>query len=86
MNAWPTIDMMATGQKITNLMNQAGMTVRDIQNVFGFSNPQAIYKWRRGQSVPTIDNLIVLAAVLKVKIDDIIVVDDVQKKFSVLIA
>ncbi|MBQ1736277.1 MAG: helix-turn-helix transcriptional regulator [Lachnospiraceae bacterium] len=86
MNAWPTIDMMATGQNITNLMNQAGMTVRDIQNVFGFSNPQAIYKWRRGQSVPTIDNLIVLAAVLKVKIDDIIVVDDVQEKSSVLIA
>lgn len=78
--------MMATGQNITNLMNQAGMTVRDIQNVFGFSNPQSIYKWRRGQSVPTIDNLIVLAAVLGVRIDDIIVVEGTPPSASVKIA
>lgn len=74
MTVWPTINMTATGKNITRLMDQAGMTVRDIQEVFGFSNPQAVYKWRRGQSMPTIDNLIILAAVFGVKIDDIIVV------------
>ena len=76
MNPWPIVDMTATGRNIVRLRKQAGMTVRDLQDVFGFSNPQAIYKWQRGQAMPTIDNLVVLAAVLGVGLDDIIVVDD----------
>ena len=76
MNTWPVIDMTATGRNIVRLRKQAGMTVRDLQDVFGFSNPQAIYKWQRGQAMPTIDNLVVLAAVLGVGLDDIIIVAD----------
>ena len=76
MNTWPVIDMTATGRNIVRLRKQAGMTVRDLQNIFGFSNPQAIYKWQRGQAMPTIDNLVVLAAVLGVGLDDIIIVGD----------
>ena len=55
---------------------RAGLTVRDIQDFFGFSTPQAIYKWQRGTAMPTVDNLAVLAAVLGVKIDDILVFQD----------
>ena len=76
MHTWPVVDMTATGRNIVRLRKQAGMTVRDLQNVFGFSNPQAIYKWQRGQAMPTIDNLVVLAAVLGVGLDDIIIVGD----------
>ena len=76
MNTWPVVDMTATGRNIVRLRKQAGMTVRDLQDVFGFSNPQAIYKWQRGQAMPTIDNLVVLAAVLGVGLDDIIIVGD----------
>ena len=32
-----------------------------------------LYKWQNGAALPTIDNLIVLAAVLQVRIDDILV-------------
>ena len=73
MNMWPVIDMTATGRNIVRLRKQAGMTVRDLQNVFGFSNPQAIYKWQRGQAMPTLDNMVILAAALGVGIDDIVV-------------
>ena len=76
MNTWPIVDMTATGRNIVRLRKQAGMTVRDLQDIFGFSNPQAIYKWQRGQAMPTIDNLVVLAAVLGVGLDDIIIVGD----------
>ena len=76
MNTWPVVDMTATGRNIVRLRKQAGMTVRDLQDIFGFSNPQAIYKWQRGQAMPTIDNLVVLAAVLGVGLDDIIIVGD----------
>ena len=76
--AIPTIDMVRTGQNINSLRKNAGVSVRDLQDVFGFATPQAIYKWQHGTALPTIDNLVVLAAVLGVKIDDILVMNDVQ--------
>ena len=72
----PTIDMVATGRNIMRLREEAGLNVRDLQNVFGFATPQAIYKWQHGTAMPTIDNLVVLAAVFGVTIDEILVVDD----------
>lgn len=75
----PTINMVATGRNITRLRQAAGMTVKDIQDIFGFATPQAIYKWQHGTAMPTIDNMVVLAVVLGVTIDEIIVVDDNTK-------
>ena len=73
MNRIPVIDMTATGRNITRLRVNAGITVRDLQDIFGFNTPQAIYKWQRGTALPTVDNLVVLAAVFGVRIDDILV-------------
>ena len=72
----PAIDMVATGKNITKLRKDAGLTVRDLQEMFGFTTPQAIYKWQHGTAMPTIDNLVVLAVVFNVPIDDIIIVDN----------
>ena len=71
----PTIDMTGTGQNINRLRKQAGLSVRDLQDIFGFATPQAIYKWQQGGALPAIDNLVVLAAVLQVRVDDILVTD-----------
>ena len=76
MNFMPVIDMTATGQNIARLRKNAGMTVRDLQAVFGFANPQAIYKWQRGEAMPTLDNMIVLAAVFNVTVDEILVLEE----------
>lgn len=57
------------------LREAAGLTVRDLQDIFGFATPQAIYKWQHGTAMPTIDNLVVLAAVLEVPMDKIVVID-----------
>ena len=73
MNRIPVIDMTATGRNMTRLRINAGITVKDLQDIFGFSTPQAIYKWQRGTALPTVDNLVVLAAVFGVKIDDILI-------------
>ncbi len=72
----PVIDMTATGINITRMRISAGLTVKDVQDIFGFSTPQAIYKWQRGAALPTVDNLVVLAAVFGVKIDDILIFQD----------
>ena len=76
MNCIPVIDMTATGINITRMRINAGLTVKDVQDVFGFSTPQAIYKWQRGTALPTVDNLVVLAAIFGVKIDDILIFQD----------
>lgn len=70
----PAIDMVATGRNIMKLRKAAGLSVREIQNIFGFTTPQAIYKWQHGTAMPTIDNLVVLAALLDVTIVSILVV------------
>ena len=69
----PIIDMVKTGQNIITLRKKAGLSVRDLQDAFGFGTPQAIYKWQQGLALPTIDNLVVLASLLGVGMDDIIV-------------
>lgn len=70
----PTIDLAKTGANITRLRKAAGLSVHDLQTVFGFNSPQAIYKWQNGLALPTVDNLIVLAAVLHVRLDDILII------------
>ena len=71
----PTIDLVATGKNIIKLREESGLSVRDLQNIFGFATPQAIYKWQHGTALPTIDNLIVLSAVFKVSMEEIIIVE-----------
>ena len=73
----PTIDMIRTGENINKMRKQAGLSVKELQNIFGFATPQAIYKWQQGAALPSIDNLVVLAAVFQVGIDDILVIDTV---------
>ena len=75
----PAIDMLRTGQNINRLRKQAGLSVRDLQDIFGFATPQAIYKWQQGVALPTIDNLVVLAAVLQVRMDDILITDTIDQ-------
>ena len=72
----PVIDLIETGKNIKRIREASGVSVRDIQKILGFTNPQAIYKWQKGECLPSIDNLVILAAVLEVSIDEIIVVDD----------
>ncbi len=75
----PTIDLIETGKNITRLRKEGGLSVKDLQHIFGFTTPQAIYKWQHGAALPTVDNLIVLAKVFQVRVDDIIIVTAVKE-------
>ena len=48
-------------------------TVRELQSYFGFEEPRAIYKWQKGESLPTVDNLYALGVLFEVPIDQILV-------------
>ena len=73
MSAYPVINMIATGQNIQRLRVQSGLTVSNLQQIFGFSTPQAIYKWQRGTALPTLDNMVILSAVFHTNINNILV-------------
>lgn len=75
MNRIPTINMRDTGKNILRLRQQNKMSVKELQDIFGFSTPQAIYKWQHGTALPSVDNLIVLAAVFHVCVEEIIAVE-----------
>ena len=72
-NLFPTIDPAATGRNIQRLRKARGLTVRDLQSYFGFEDPQAIYRWQWGRSLPSVDNLYALSALLHVSMNDILV-------------
>ena len=70
---FPVIDPVATGENIARLRKERNLTVRDLQTYFGFEEPQAIYKWQKGKSLPSVDNLYALGALLEVPMDAILV-------------
>lgn len=71
--SFPVIDLAATGDNIKRLRIERGLTVRDLQAYFGFEEPQAIYKWQAGKSLPTVDNLFALGRLFALPMDDILV-------------
>lgn len=73
---FPRIDMVGTGENIIKLRESNGLSVKDLQNIFGFTTPQAIYKWQHGTALPTVDNLLVLAMVFHVRLEEILVVEE----------
>ena len=73
MKAYPVIDPVATGTNIRRLRMERGLTVRELQSYFGFQEPRAIYKWQKGESLPTVDNLYALGALFEVPMDQILV-------------
>lgn len=83
-SVFPVIDLPGTGRNIQRLREQAGVTVRELQAYFGFEYPQAIYKWQHGECLPSVDNLLALARVLRVPMEDLLVYDD--REVSYLLA
>lgn len=70
---FPVIDPTATGRNIVRLRKARGLTVKDLQVYFGFEEPRAIYKWQRGETLPSVDNLYALSRILQVPMDSILI-------------
>ena len=68
-----TINTVATGKRIKELRKEHNFKVREIMEALGLESEQAIYKWQRGDSVPTLDNLLALSELFDCRMDDIVV-------------
>ena len=68
-----SIDIEETGKRIAEIRERAGLSVKELQQILGFEAPQAIYRWQRGKCLPTLDHLVIIAAVCGVSMDDLII-------------
>ncbi len=71
----PVILQNETAEKISRFIKESNLNVRELQNLFGFEQPQAIYNWKEGKSLPSLDNCVKLAHFLHTTVDNILVVD-----------
>lgn len=82
----PSINIEATAAKIKECRIRAGYSVREIQVILNFSSPEAIYSWEKGKYIPSIDNMIVIAELYGVSIDDFIVRDIIEIECELTVA
>jgi len=68
------INMKETGNNISRMRKEKGITIRQIQEEMGFNTPQAIYKWQAGATLPSLENLVVLTEMFETTIAEIVVV------------
>ena len=67
------IDMEKTGILLKEMFDKCGYTVNDIQKILHLSCPQPIYRWFKGNILPSVDHLYVLSRLLKVHMEDLLV-------------
>lgn len=70
---YDNIDMTKTGELLKRTIEDAGYTVKDIQNILHLSCPQPIYCWYKGTILPSVDHLYVLSRILKAHMEDLLV-------------
>lgn len=70
---YPVLDLKATGERINQLRKDNNLRVIDVAKYMGFESTQAVYKWQRGESLPTVDNLYALSRLLHTSVDDILI-------------
>lgn len=69
---YPVLDAKATGARIRELRKARHLKVEEIARFMGFESEQAVYKWQRGDSLPTVDNLYALSRLFETSVDDIL--------------
>ena len=73
-NGIPVINTELTGERIAEYRRKNNIPVKEIRKALGLNTPQAYYKWTRGECLPTLDHLVILAELFRVTLDDLIVV------------
>ena len=82
---YPVLDTVAIGARIKRLRKDHHLTVGDVARFMGFESEQAVYKWQRGESLPTVDNLFALSRLFDTSVDHILTGDKEESSCSPLV-
>ena len=66
------LDTVSTGYKIKSLMDERNVSIRDVSDFMKVSF-QAVYRWQKGETLPTISNMYILGQLLGTDVDDMLV-------------
>ncbi len=69
---YPVLDTKKTGERIKELRKKHHLKVEEVARFMGFESEQAVYKWQRGDSLPTVDNLYALSVLFGTSVDEIL--------------
>ncbi len=69
-----SIEQKKTGMRIRELMDKNNLKVTDVATACCLGSIQAVYKWRNGESIPCLENLLVLSEIFRESVNDIIIV------------
>lgn len=73
-NSWMcTIDLVETGKNIRRHRIRRGLSVAEVAEFFGGIARNSVYKWERGETLPSIDHLYALTWLFRVSLDELIV-------------
>ena len=75
---FPRINVEKTGINIRKIMNDKGITVKQLSE-YASTSVQAIYHYFQGKSLPSLDNLYAMSKLFQVPMDEIIVGESDEK-------
>ena len=76
-----SINVKKTGENIKRLAEERGLSASQLADaIVGISSVQAVYKWYRGENLPTIDCMLELQSVLKLEsVNQLLVCDNIEE-------
>lgn len=70
------ISKSGTGKRLRRLMEEYGLSVREVQEEMDLESPQAVYKWLNGKTMPSTENLLVLSKLLHLPMEELLVLEE----------
>lgn len=71
-----SIDMQKTGVNIKKHIRESGYSVREIMEITGITAEQTVYKWYRGESLPSLENLLILCRLFGTPVNRLLVLKE----------
>lgn len=79
-DGYRNIDLKRTGANLRQLIAEKGYDVRSIQELLHLSCPQPIYRWFKGQVLPSVDHLFMLSILLGVHMEELLIEETVEAR------
>lgn len=78
---YPVVSLLKTGGNIRRLRKERKIRTTDLAYYLGFTDVQAIYKWERGECLPTLENCFALSKYMNVHVEDILICEDEMSSY-----
>lgn len=73
MSNYNSIDMNCTGKRLKYYLKKHGYSVKMVQEYLHLACPQPIYRCFKGQTLPSVDHLLMLSRLVNVHMEELLV-------------